>query len=73
MSEEAACQGNRYMNKTQISNLLAVVLSVLGIIAMFFFAATDSKRVFVFLAIAVFLALNGSFWAYRSAKGRRAL
>ena len=61
------------MNKIQAAYLVAAVLSFLAVIAMLFFAATDSKSVIVFLAVAVFFTLIGTAWVYRFAKGRRTL
>ncbi|MFL5661005.1 MAG: hypothetical protein ACJ8BW_06605 [Ktedonobacteraceae bacterium] len=61
------------MNKTQASYLVVAALSFLAVIANLFFAATASKNPMVFLVIAVFFALNGAFWVYRFAKGRRTL
>ncbi|HVB23260.1 MAG TPA: hypothetical protein VNG51_15065 [Ktedonobacteraceae bacterium] len=59
------------MNKIQASYLLVAVLSFLAVIAMLFFAATASKNPIAFSIIAVLFALNGAFWAYQFAKGRR--
>ena len=61
------------MNKVQASYLLVAVLTFLVVIAMFFFAVTDSKNTLGLLAVAVFFALTDAFWVYRFAKGRRTL
>lgn len=63
------------MNKIRASYLflLVAVLSFLVVVAMLFFAATDSKNTIGFLAVAVFFALNSTFWVYRFVKGRRTL
>ena len=61
------------MNKTQASYLVVAALSFLVVIALLFFAATDSKRTLVFSLLAVFFALTGAIWVYRFAKGRRDL
>jgi hypothetical protein len=63
------------MNNHQASYLflLVAVLSFLVVIATLFFAATDSKNMLGFLAVAVFSALIGTFWTYRFVKGRRTL
>jgi hypothetical protein len=61
------------MNKNQASYLFIAVLTYLVVIALVFFAATDSKNTIGFLAIAVFFALTGVFWVRRFAKGRRTL
>ncbi|MFL5660154.1 MAG: hypothetical protein ACJ8BW_02255 [Ktedonobacteraceae bacterium] len=61
------------MNKTQVSYLVVAALSLLGVIALLFFAATDSKSALIFSIGAVFFALTGAFWVYRFAKGRRVL
>ncbi len=61
------------MNKTQASYLFVAALSFLVVIALLFFAATDSKSALIFSIVAVFFALTGAFWVYRFAKGRRVL
>jgi uncharacterized membrane protein YgdD (TMEM256/DUF423 family) len=61
------------MNKTQASYLFVAALSFLVVVALLFFAATDSKRTVVFSIGAVFFALSGAVLVYRFAKGRRDL
>jgi hypothetical protein len=63
------------MNKIQASYLFlfVAVLTYLAVIAMVFFAVTDSKNTGGLLAVAVFFALSGTFSVYRFAKGRRTL
>lgn len=61
------------MNKIQASYLFAAVLTFLAVIALLFFAVTDSKNTLGLSAVAVFFALTGAFWVYRFAKGRRTL
>ncbi|MFL5626293.1 MAG: hypothetical protein ACJ788_11945 [Ktedonobacteraceae bacterium] len=60
------------MNKTQASYLFVAALSFLNVIALLFFAATDSKRTLVFSIGAGFFALCGAIWVYRFAKGKKA-
>ncbi len=61
------------MNKTQASYLFVAALSFLAVLALLFFAATDSKSALAFSIGAVFLTLNGAVWVYRFVKGRRVL
>jgi hypothetical protein len=61
------------MNKPQASYLFVAAFSFLAVLVVLFFAVTDSKRMLVFSIIAFFLALNGAFWVYRFAEGRRDL
>ncbi len=61
------------MNKLQTSYLFVAAISFLAVFALLFFAATASKNALAFLALAVLFALNGVFWGYRFAKGRRAV
>lgn len=63
-------QESRDMIKIQASYLLVAVISFLAVIAMLFFAATDSKNTRVFLAVAVFFAVTGAFWVYQFVKKR---
>lgn len=61
------------MNKTQASYLFVAALSFLAVIALLYFAATDSKSALVFSIGAAFFALTGAVWVYRFVKGRRVL
>ena len=61
------------MNKTQASYLFVAALSFLAVIALLYFAATDSKSTLVFSIGAAFFALTGAVWVCRFAKGRRVL
>jgi hypothetical protein len=70
---ETESQESQDMNKTQASYLFVAVLTFLAVIAMLFFAATDSKNAIGLSAVAVFFALTGTFWVYRFVKGRRTL
>jgi hypothetical protein len=69
---ETDSQESRDMNKTHASYLFVAALSFLAVIALLFFAATDSKSTLVFSIGAGFFALTGAIWVYCFAKGRRA-
>ena len=57
---------------TQVSYLVAAIVTYLAVIVLLYFAATDSHNARGLVAVALFFALCGAIWVYRYVRARAA-